>query len=365
VRLRLVADCARLTVLTRVRLGHLLGVLGARPRHADQLPGADALAVGKLDLTAEHVGEDDAEEQRHKRCRDHDHGAVPLRDQGDPRGDQDHREQAAKQVLSALEGEAAADQDARDRTDQDVAGEAEIDVPGHPVGDARRPEQDRGMEDVRADDPLRRQPEDGDQDDRDQRPRPGRGHADHEPGRDPGCDRGNDVAPVEMEREALLDHVGDEDRPQGRRDADDQQGRTEDPEDDAVELVLADAVLEVFDDGDAADRSRDAAGGHPERQALVHGAGPEMLDAAHRLRHRRVEDVGADRRHRLDPEDQDQKRRHQRRTAHAGHPDQQADAKSECDDRGIHDEVEAASGTARGGGSGGGSTAFSTGSVQN
>ena len=41
---------------------------------------------------------------------------------------------------------------------------------------------------------------------------------------------------------------------------------------------------------------------------------------------------------RLDAEDEDQQRRHQRAAAHAGHADEQADAEPEGDQREIHAE---------------------------
>ena len=62
----------------------------------------------------------------------------------------------------------------------------------------------------------------------------------------------------------------------------------------------------------------------------------QVLVAADGLGDRGVEDVGADRGHRRDAEDQDQERRHQGRAAHAGHADEQADAEAEDDDRWIH-----------------------------
>jgi len=61
-----------------------------------------------------------------------------------------------------------------------------------------------------------------------------------------------------------------------------------------------------------------------------------VTPAAGRLRHRRVEDVGADRGGGLDAEQEDEKRRHQRTAAHPGHSDQEADTKAEEDDRWIH-----------------------------
>ncbi len=67
----------------------------------------------------------------------------------------------------------------------------------------------------------------------------------------------------------------------------------------------------------------------------------QVLPAADGLGDRAVEDVGADRGHRRDPEDEDQQRRHQRRAAHAGHADEQADAEAEDDDRWIHVQLRA------------------------
>ena len=63
----------------------------------------------------------------------------------------------------------------------------------------------------------------------------------------------------------------------------------------------------------------------------------QVLDAADGLGHGGVEDVGADRGDRLDAEDEDQQRRHQRRAAHPGHADEHADAEAEDDDCGIHE----------------------------
>ena len=46
---------------------------------------------------------------------------------------------------------------------------------------------------------------------------------------------------------------------------------------------------------------------------------------AERLEDSAVEDVGTDRHRRLEAEDEDQHRRHQRAATHAGHADEQAD----------------------------------------
>ena len=110
-------------------------------------------------------------------------GDLLLGDQRDARGDQDHAEGVAQRTRSALlTASWLPIRTPGDRADEDVAGEAEVDVAADPVGDARRPQQDGGVEDVGADDALGRQAEDGDQDDRDQRAAAGRGEADHEAG---------------------------------------------------------------------------------------------------------------------------------------------------------------------------------------
>jgi hypothetical protein len=62
----------------------------------------------------------------------------------------------------------------------------------------------------------------------------------------------------------------------------------------------------------------------------------KVLEAPDRLGDRRVEDVGTDRRDGVDPEDEDQERRHQGGAAHARHADEQADTKAEYNDCWIH-----------------------------
>jgi len=61
-----------------------------------------------------------------------------------------------------------------------------------------------------------------------------------------------------------------------------------------------------------------------------------MAPAAERLGDRAVRQVGADRHHRLDPDDQDQQRGHQRSAADAGQADQDADAEAEQDHQWVH-----------------------------
>ena len=199
-----------------------------------------------------------------------------------------------------------------------------------------RPQQDGGVEDVGADDALRRQAEDRDQDDRDQGAAARRGEADHEAGGRAGDHGGDDVPAVEVHRVALRDHVAKEQRPDQRRDPDHEQGRSHHPQHHLVDLVLAVVVLQDLDQPDARDRHRHAADREPEGDPAVDGLVLQMAPAAGRLGDGAVEDVGADRGHRLDAEDEDQERGHQRAAAHAGHADQHADAEAEYDDDWIH-----------------------------
>ena len=149
--------------------------------------------------------------------------------------------------------------------------------------------------------------EERDQCDRDQRAAARGGEADHEPGGHAGDDRGDDVAAVEVKRRALGDHVAEEQGAQEGRDADDEQRAAQHPEHELVK-VLAVALLEQLDHPDAGDRRGHRADRHPERDSAVHRLQPQMLEAADGLRDRRVEDVGPDRRHGADPEDEDQER---------------------------------------------------------
>ena len=74
----------------------------------------------------------------------------------------------------------------------------------------------------------------------------------------------------------------------------------------------------------------------PQRERNVDRALAEVPPAADRLGHRAVGQVGADGDHRLDPEHEDQQRRHERAAAHAGGADEDADAEAEEDQERVH-----------------------------
>ena len=105
-------------------------------------------------------------------------------------------------------------------------------------------EQDRGVDDVGADHLLRRQPVDGDQQDRDHGPRAGRGDADHEAGGGADHDRGDLVAGLDLEALALVDQAAQDQRPGEGDDADHQQGAAEHRVEQFVQPVFGDVLLD-------------------------------------------------------------------------------------------------------------------------
>ena len=133
---------------------------------------AAALNELKPDQERDHHAADD---QR----RNHAGRALLEHERGAGR-DQDHAERAAKECLRRLDRELRPDDHARDGAEQDVAGEAEVDVAADPVGSARGPQEDGRVKDVGADHALRREAEDRDQRDRDQGAAAGGSQADDE-----------------------------------------------------------------------------------------------------------------------------------------------------------------------------------------
>ena len=109
--------------------------------------------------------------------------------------------------------------------------------------------------------------------------------------------------------------------------ADHHQGGADGAVQDVVDEVAV-VGLDVGDRGDAGQRRRDAAERQPERQGDVHGALAPVLPRAGDLGDGGVGDVGADRHGRLEAEEEDQDRRHERAAAHAGEADEEADQQS-------------------------------------
>ena len=102
-------------------------------------------------------------------------------------------------------------------------------------------------------------------------------------------------------------------------------------------LGVADQMQQVA----AREGGRDRAQHHPLDQPVVHRAGAHVDSSAEGPHQHRRHEIGGDRRGRLDPEEEDEHRGHQRAPAGAGHADQQADDRAAQDDVGIdvHGEI--------------------------
>ena len=94
--------------------------------------------------------------------------------------------------------------------------------------------------------------------------------------------------------------------------------------------------VQALEQQHAGDGAGHAAEGQPLGDAEVDGALAQVPPAADGLRHRAVGEVGPDRHDRVDPDDEDQQRRHERAAADAGQPDEDPDAEAEEDDERVH-----------------------------
>ena len=288
---------------------------GARPmhepgQHADGQRRADDDADGNVDAG---LGED-----AERRAEQH------AAQGGAQAGGRDAREQMG------------ADPDAGQRADEDVGHQREVDVAADPVRDAGDPQQDRGVEDVGADDPVRGQAEDEDQREPDQRAAAHRGGAEHEAEDEADRDgedlrRAREVHAVALAR----DELGHQQRTREDRDRDHEQRPADGAEQHRVEVVAV-GVVQAVDQPHADQRAGHAAAGQPLRDAHVDRARAPVAPAAEGLGDGAVGEVGADRDDGLDADDDDQQRRHQRAATDPGHPDQDADTESEDDDEGVH-----------------------------
>jgi len=215
------------------------------------------------------------------------------------------------------------------------------------VGGSGDPQQDRGVEDVGADDPARGETEGDDEPDGDERPAARRGHAQDEADSEAEHGRGDLVASRQLDGVALaLDDPREEQGTREDEDAGDDQRDGDRDEDPRVDGVAVGGVQPVEHDH-APERARDRSDAEPNGDAHVDRALAQVAPAADRLGHRRVGQVGPDGHHRLDPEEQDQQRRHERAAAHAGGPDEHADAEAEEDQQRVHLDVEPALGLGR------------------
>ena len=104
----------------------------------------------------------------------------------------------------------------------------------------------------------------------------------------------------------------------------DQQGGAEHLALHGVDAVAV-PVRQVGGDPDADQGQGRASEQHPAAQARSHRAEAAVTDGAERLEDGPVQDVGADRHGRVEVEEEDEDRRHERAATHSRHPDENAD----------------------------------------
>jgi hypothetical protein len=165
---------------------------------------------------------------------------------------------------------------------------------------------------IRTDDHARgHQPKREDEPDRDQRAAPGRGKPEHESDHRPEDDRGELVAPSQVELVPLAgDELLQEQRTGQGCGAGEEQRGGEDGEQEVIEFGAV-RPLERVEHVDPTHGSGHGAKRHPGRELHVDGALAEVLGAADGLGHGRVGEVGPDRCHGLHAEHEDQQRCHE------------------------------------------------------
>ena len=190
------------------------------------------------------------------------------------------------------------------------------------------------MEDVRADDLRGGQREDEQHHEPEERAAADRREPDDEAAAHAERERDLLVAATEHERQVALHAARDEgldresDTAGDQRHAEDDRGRV-------LEAVAVPA-RKPGREGNPEKRERRRAGEHPESQPRMNRPELPVAHGAEGLEDRSVDDVGADRDGRLEAEEEDEHRRHQRAAAHSGHPDKQPDEEAGDRELRIH-----------------------------
>ena len=186
-------------------------------------------------------------------------------------------------------------------------------------------EEGGGVEDVCADDPRQRERVDHDHHEAEVGAAPDRGEADDEAEHGAGGEGDQLVAAAHDEgrlarlHPAFHERLGEEaDAAADERDAD----RIAENR-----LRARDRVLELVRGHDAGNRQRARTHEQPEREVAVNRAETAMPDCAERFEDRTVDDVRADGSRRLEAEEDDEDRRHQRAATHAGQADDHSEPK--------------------------------------
>jgi hypothetical protein len=205
------------------------------------------------------------------------------------------------------------------------------------VTQARDPEEERRVEDVRADDLRGRQREDEQHHEGEERPAPDGREADDEPAAGAERDRDRAVASGHHEgRVARLHAAGDEGLREKAEPADDERG-ADDLRGGRLDVVAV-PPSEPLGHLHTRQRHRRRRNQHPQRHARVHRAETAVPHGAEGLEDGAVQDVRTDGERRLEPEEQDQQRRQERAAAHARHADEEADEQPGKRESRIHYE---------------------------
>src|SRR5437763_9433246 len=257
--------------------------------------------------------------------------AVAVRlDELRARGEEHEREHEAQGAVAEVERELAAGEDTRYGADEQPQEGMRVDVAGDEVPEARHPEQPGGMEDVGADDLVRPQREDEEQCQPEEDAAADRRQPD-DVAAEEADEHGRDLVAPPHDECTVADLAHADGGLQQHADGAKQERCAED-----LTLRRLDAaavrVLQPRRRRDAEERRRRAADEHPAAQLRLRRPELVVARAADGLEDRAVQDVGADRGRRVEAEDEDEDRRHERAAAHAGHADAHADGEAREDE---------------------------------
>src|SRR5438105_4352971 len=249
-----------------------------------------------------------------------------LRHASDLHAGEDERrgERGPERSVGEPDAELASDQHTGDRPDEEPRHRVEVDRAEREVAESGDPEQRGGVEDVGPHDPARRERVDEQHHEPEERPATDRREADDkaaeeaEPEGDRLVPAGEDGKLLSSIRPRAQERLRKESRP-----------AQEERHSDGLRLDRLRAVaIVVREDGrnaDPGERHRPGAREHPQRKACVDGAELPVPDRAEGLEDRAVEDVCPDGVGRLEAEEDDQDRRHQRPAAHSCQADEDTD----------------------------------------
>src|SRR5947209_6593865 len=253
--------------------------------------------------------------------------AVAVRlDELRARGEEHEREHEPQRPVAEMDRELAAGEDARDGADEQPQERVRVDVARDEMPEAGDPEEAGGVEDVGADDLVRPQREDEQQRQSEEHAAADGRQPDDEAAEDPD-EHGRDLVAPPHHECAVADLAHADGGLQQHPERAEQERCAED-----LALRRLDAaavpVLQPHRRRDPEERRGRASDEHPAAELRLRRPELVVAGAPHALEDRAVQDVGADRRCRVEAEDEDEDRRHERAAAHARHADEHADGEA-------------------------------------